>query len=133
MIERLERSFTHVNEFSSHVAHELKTPLAIIKSEIDLSLGEANSKVDDKRVMKVIRGEVDRLNKTINDLLFLAKIEYKLNIFNMEQIDLNEFLNDIHQDSKVLMTSKNINFTLIGPEIQDFDPRGYRSSKKDIL
>lgn len=116
MIERLERSFTHVNEFSSHVAHELKTPLAVIKSEIDLSLGAGNTKVDDKRVMKVIRGEVDRLNKTINDMLFLAKIEYKLNIFKMEKIDFTEFLNDIYQDSKVLMAQKNINFTLVSLE-----------------
>ena len=40
MIERLEKSFAHVNEFSSHVAHELKTPLAIIKSELELGFNQ---------------------------------------------------------------------------------------------
>ena len=116
MIERLEGSFTHVNEFSSHVAHELKTPLAIITSEIDLALDDMDTKPGDKRAMKAIRSEVDRLNKTINDLLFLAKIEYKLNIFKMEEIDVIEFLNDIYQDAKVLTLQKNINLTLMVPD-----------------
>ncbi|MEZ4579962.1 MAG: HAMP domain-containing protein [Desulfobacterales bacterium] len=40
MLERLEKSFAHVNEFSSHVAHELKTPLAIIRGEMELALSE---------------------------------------------------------------------------------------------
>ena len=97
MIERLEQSFAHVNEFSSHVAHELKTPLAIIKSELELALSGGNTKEEDKRVMNVALGEIDRLIKTIKDLLLLAKLEYKLNIFKMEEIDITEFLKDIYQ------------------------------------
>jgi len=38
MIERLEGSFNHINEFSSHAAHELKTPLTIMKGELELSM-----------------------------------------------------------------------------------------------
>lgn len=125
MIERLEQSFAHVNEFSSHVAHELKTPLAIIKSELELALGDENTKADDKRVMKVALGEIDRLIRTIKDLLLLAKLEYKLNIFNMEKIDLTEFLNDIYQHSKILAEEKKIKLTLVatkGPVLIEADP-----------
>ena len=116
MIERLENSFAHVNEFSSHVAHELKTPLAIIKSELELGLVGDNSKDDDKRVMNVALEEVDRLIKTIKDLLLLAKLEYKLNIFKMEKVDIIEFLKEIYQHAKVLADQKNINFELVVPD-----------------
>ena len=38
MIARLEKSFRHIAEFSSHVAHELKTPLAIMRGESEVTL-----------------------------------------------------------------------------------------------
>lgn len=112
MIERLEHSFAHVNEFSSHVAHELKTPLAIIKSELELALVGENSKEEDIRVMNVALGEIDRLIKTIKDLLLLAKLEYKLDIFKMERVDITGFLNEIYQHSKILADQKNITLKL---------------------
>jgi len=113
MIERMEQSFTHVNEFSSHVAHELKTPLAIIKNELELALNAGNSKQEDERVMAVTLKEVDRLIKIIKDLLLLAKLEYKLNIFKMEDMDLTDFLKDIYRHCKVLAEEKNISLELI--------------------
>jgi signal transduction histidine kinase len=120
MIERLEKSFSHINEFSSHVAHELKTPLAIIKSELELGLVGENSKDEDKRVMNVALGEVDRLIKTIKDLLLLAKLEYKLNIFKMEEIDIIEFLKEIYQHAKMLADQKGISLGLDLPNDEVF-------------
>jgi two-component system heavy metal sensor histidine kinase CusS len=116
MIDRLERSFTHINEFSSHVAHELKTPLAIIKGELELSLSGDNTREEDRRVMKVSLLEVDRLIKIIKDLLLLAKFEYSLNIFKMERMDLNLFVRDIFEHSKVLAAEKDIRIDLSAPE-----------------
>jgi heavy metal sensor kinase len=116
MIDRLDRSFTHINEFSSHVAHELKTPLAIVKGELELALSGENSRDEDRRVMKVSLQEVDRLIKIIKDLLLLAKFEYSLNIFKMERMDLAEFIKDIYQHSKVLAAEKDIRLDLICPE-----------------
>jgi signal transduction histidine kinase len=112
MIERLEQSFAHINEFSSHVAHELKTPLAIIKNELELALNAGNLKEEEERVMTVALKEVDRLIKITKDLLLLAKLEYKLNIFKMEEMDLTGFLKDIYQHSKVLASEKNIGLEL---------------------
>lgn len=113
MIERLERSFTHVNEFSSHVAHELKTPLAIIKNELELALNVENSKEENQRVMTVVLKEVDRLIKVIKDLLLLAKFEYNLNVFKMEEMDLTAFIKDVYQHCKVLAAEKGINLKLM--------------------
>lgn len=115
MIERLEQSFAHVNEFSSHVAHELKTPLSIIKSELELALIGKYTKEEDMRIMNVALGELDRLIKTIKDLLLLAQLEYNLNIFKMEEIDITEVLKNIYKHSKILADQRNINLVLIEP------------------
>ena len=116
MIDRLEGSFTHINEFSSHVAHELKTPLAIIKGELELALSGENSREEDRRVMKVSLAEVDRLIRIIKDLLLLAKFEYSLDIFKMERLDFSLFMKEIHEHSKVLAAEKGIRLDLVAPE-----------------
>ena len=112
MIGRLGDSFAYINDFNSHVAHEMKTPLAIIKSELELALSAGNTKEEDRRLMKDVLQEVNRLIKIIKDLLLLAQFEYKLEIFKMEKMDLTPFLKDIYQHSKVLAAEKNINLEL---------------------
>ena len=116
MIGRLGDSFAYINDFNSHVAHEMKTPLAIIKGELELALSADNTKEEDKRVMKEVLQEVNRLIKIIKDMLLLAQYEYKLEIFKMERMDLTSFLKDVYHHSKVLTAEKNIALELI---IQD--------------
>jgi len=112
MIERLGSSFAYINDFNSHVAHEMKTPLAIIKSELELALSTEGTKEEDKQVIKDTLQEVNRLIKIIKDLLLLAKYEYKLEIFKMEKMDLTVFLKEICQHSKVLAEEKKIKLEL---------------------
>jgi two-component system heavy metal sensor histidine kinase CusS len=113
MIDRLEKSFAYVNEFNSHIAHELKTPLAIMKGEFELAIGSANTKEESQRVMSDSLDEVNRLIKLIKDLLLLAKFEYKASIFKMEEMNFNDFLEDIYQHSKILTVGRNISLQLV--------------------
>lgn len=108
MIKRLETSFGHINEFSSHAAHELKTPLAILRGEIELALDKERSPADYKKVLEDCLSEIDRMVKVVKDLLLLAKLDYKPDIFHFEKINLIPFLNEIYEQSKILAEPKRI-------------------------
>ena len=108
MISRLEKSFGHISEFSSHVAHELKTPLAVIRGEIELALEQGSNPEEYKNVMTGCLEEIGRMNKVINDLLLLARFDYNPDVFRFEKLDLSQFLAEIHEQSKVLALPKNI-------------------------
>ena len=108
MIDRLEQSFSHISEFSSHVAHELKTPLAIMKGEIELALGQDRDEKECNRVLLGCHDEIERMIRIINDLLLLARLDYKPDVFKFEKIDLVKFLGDFYEHSRVLASSKNI-------------------------
>ena len=113
MIDRLGSSFDYVNAFNSSVSHEMKTPLAIVKGELELALDADNTKEENQRVMKDVLQEVYKLIKIIKDLLLLAEYEYKLEMFKMGKMDLIQFLKEIFQHSQVLAAEKNINLEFL--------------------
>ncbi len=116
MIERLEKSFNHINEFSSHVAHELKTPLAIMKGELEIKLSDREITEKEKDILETLLEEVDRLIITIKDMLLLSKFEYDTSIYNFEKIDMNSLFKNIYEQSLVLTDSRGIKLELELPE-----------------
>ena len=120
MISQLETSFQHISEFSSHVAHELKTPLAIVKGELELALNKERSSQEYQRVLRECLEEIDRMIRIIKDILLLAKIDYKPEIFEFERLSLTDFLREIHEQSRVLAAEKRISVQMELPKEEVF-------------
>ena len=116
MISRLEKSFKYIAEFSSHVAHELKTPLAIIRGEADIALRKGRSPEEYKRVIKVNLEEAERMFKVIEDLLLLTKLDYRPEFFKFEVFNLTDFFEEIYEQSKILASQKDIQVSINMPE-----------------
>ncbi len=116
MISRLEKSFNYIEQFSSQLAHELKTPLAIIKGEAEVVLRKDQSIDEYKRVIKTNLEEVERMLKSINDLLVLMRLDYNPEIFNLEETNFNDFMKLIFEQSKILAANKNIDLKINMPE-----------------
>ncbi len=117
MIGRIEKAFNHVNEFSSHVAHELKTPLAIIRGELELALSETRDAAEYQRVLETSLEETDRLIRIVKDLLLLARLDYNPDIYHFEKFDLSEFLREIEENSRILAMEKQIGIGLQTPAL----------------
>lgn len=83
LLIRLESSFEKISQFSSDASHELKTPLTVIRGEIEIALRKERSKEDYKETLQTSLDEVLIIQQTINDLLFLAKSKDSLD--NIEQ------------------------------------------------
>ena len=65
MISRLEKSFKHIEKFSHHAAHELKTPLTIIKGKQNLLLRKERSKQEYQQALRIVMEESQRVLKTV--------------------------------------------------------------------
>ncbi len=108
MIARLEKSFKHIEQFSYHVAHELKTPLTIIQGEANLLLRRDRSIHEYKQALRIIMEESQRVLKTVDDLLLLTKLGYSQEVFKFEQFDFIEFFNEIVEQNRLLAANKGI-------------------------
>ena len=110
MLERLEDAFEKQKRFSANVAHELKTPLSIIKAGIQVLNLDENPKIEDyKENTAVIEQSTNRLIKIVNDLLSLT---HENDITSNDKILLKQMFQLLINDLKLLYKNKNINFSL---------------------
>jgi len=118
MISRLDKSFRYIDEFSSNVAHELKTPLTIMIGESELALMQERDIQEYKRVLEVNLREAGHMLNIAEDLLLLSRLEYQSEAFKFEQVDLPILITEIFEQAKKLALSKKISVDLKLPDEQ---------------
>jgi two-component system, OmpR family, heavy metal sensor histidine kinase CusS len=116
MTERLEVSFKHMADMTAQMAHELKTPLAVIKGEGQLALRRSLSSEDYRGVIESGIMETEKMLRVIDDLLTAANIAYDKEIFQLEPIELSSFLEDIYQKSQILSEPEGVCIKLRLPD-----------------
>ncbi|MBP3255581.1 MAG: HAMP domain-containing histidine kinase [Clostridia bacterium] len=85
IVKPVEESFEKQKQFVSDASHELKTPLAVIEANADV----LQDKVGENKWITYIQNEVQSMNKLVNDLLVLAKME-NTNNMNIQKFDLSK-------------------------------------------
>jgi two-component system, OmpR family, heavy metal sensor histidine kinase CusS len=75
MLGRLEESFTRLSQFSADLAHELRTPIAILLGEAEGALTKPRTFEQYREVIESSLEEMQRLSAMIDNLLFLARAE----------------------------------------------------------
>ena len=132
LLERLESSFEKISQFSSDASHELKTPLTIIKGEIEIALRKNRSIDEYKQSLKTSLDEVIVIEQSINDLLFLAKNEKDLitsenkEVLYFDEI-IDESINEIKNFAK--LNQITIKFELIDA----IEFKGYSNLLKIVI
>ena len=131
LLKRLESSFEKISQFSSDASHELKTPLTIIRGEIEVALRKERSNEEYKSVLNSSLNEIIIIEKTINDLLFLAKNEKDILIDNQEDIYFDEIIDESINEVKSFAKLNEIEINFI---LQDtIEYKGYSNLLKIAL
>lgn len=98
MLDRLQDSFEAQKEFVSNVAHEIRTPLAAVMGEIELSLSQNRSKEAYEEALQKVMDDARRLSRLSSGLLDLAKATYEPGQISMKKVRLDEVLIDARKD-----------------------------------
>lgn len=108
MIDRLEKSFTQAKQFSQDAAHEIGTPLTIIRGEIEELIENERGNKDTIKTLENILEEVQYLSSISRRLLMIHDIDTNNIKYHFEEINLSELIKEIYQDILVLSLEKNI-------------------------
>lgn len=105
MLAKLDHAFSSQKRFNSSIAHELKTPLAIIRTNIDVLENSKASTQDYQATFSVVKKSITKMDQMVESLLDLVRQENDpLN----EWVSLNEVIYDAIQDLKPLAKQKQI-------------------------
>jgi len=108
MTERLQSSYSQMREFTLHASHELKTPLTIIRGELETTLQEESWSREKRELFVSLLDEVQRLTKIVDSLAMLSKADAGQIPLKMEPLHLNELVDDTLADAQVLAHPQGI-------------------------
>ncbi len=94
MLARLEASFESLRRFTADASHELRAPLALLRSELDVTLAHERSGSEYRRSLESLRGEVDHLGRLADRLLVLARADAGALVPLREAVDLDDLLHE---------------------------------------
>ncbi len=118
MITRLDQSFRQIKQFSSDASHELKTPLTILRGEVEVTLRKERTSSEYQQILRSNLEEVDRMTQIVDDLLRLSRADHGEIQFNPKEIDLSEILREIVPQAHILAYAKNLHIQTSLPEEQ---------------
>lgn len=90
MLRRLQEDFRKLSEFSSDLAHELRTPISNLLTETQVAISQPRSADEYRDILASNAEEFQRLARTVSDMLFLAKAEHGLVLPSREQIAIEQ-------------------------------------------
>jgi len=93
LLSRLENAFTRERRFTSDVTHELRTPLAGIRSTIEVALRRARNTAEYQTVLSDCLAIIESMQTMVNNLLMIARLDACQVAFRRVQIHLAKLVN----------------------------------------
>lgn len=85
-------------DFISSVSHELKTPMVMLSGYSEALLDDIVTEPDEvKEMVSIIKDESDRMNKLVNELLIIARMDSDEVLYDITPQDFNILLEELHQ------------------------------------
>lgn len=114
MLDRLESSFARLKQFSSDLAHELRTPIHTIRGQTEMILSHTHSLEDYQRVMESNLEELQRVSQFIENILFLARAEHPQRDLQLKPIQAEQEIAGVCDFYQALADEKNIQLVYEG-------------------
>ena len=131
MMARLDTSFAQVKDFTLHASHELKTPLAILQSELEMALADPTATAAQREVFVSQLDEVHRLTKIVEGLTFLARADTGQLRLAQEPVRLDELVRDSFADAEILAHAAGLKVILA--RCDETTVRGDRHRLRQVL
>jgi heavy metal sensor kinase len=75
MIARLEASFRQMNQFTADASHDLRTPLTVLRGELEVALRRSEINPAGREIIGSVLEETEKLSKTVESLMVLSRLD----------------------------------------------------------
>jgi heavy metal sensor kinase len=112
MIERLQRSFEEMQQFTADAAHELRTPLAIMHSAAEVALRSAREPEQYRSVLENLMEETDQLTRLASQLLYLCREDSGQNPPPVTCVRLDKLVCDVCDQMQIVAEEQALSLTV---------------------
>ena len=133
MLARLEESFRRLSEFSSDIAHELRTPVSNLMTQTQVALSRARTPEDYRELLGSNLEEYERLARMIGDMLFLAQADNRLLAPQREAVDLVDEVAKLFEFYEALAADRGVRLRQAGAARAKADRAMLRRALANLL
>lgn len=113
MIDRMNEIFAQQEQFSSDVAHELRTPISVIKAQSQYALNNMELTDDEIKSFEVILKQAQKMQNLVVTLLELSRLESGDSENMQEYIDLTEIVSAVCDAEQYKLSDSKISFKIV--------------------
>jgi signal transduction histidine kinase len=131
MLSRLEVSFAALRRFTADASHELKTPLAVLRADVERAMHPRTTREDRLIALEESLQEVTRMSDLVDSLLTLARAdEGRFELAN-EPVHIEPLLRDVYETATILGETSGLSIAM--PTLVDAVVLGERTRLRRIL
>ncbi|MDP9344170.1 MAG: ATP-binding protein [Actinomycetota bacterium] len=117
MLDRVQHGAEQQRRLVADTSHELRTPLATMRAELDVSLHVDDLSTAAREVLLSTRDEVDRLSRTVDDLLTLAAVDDGVLVLHVEDAELSALAATVAGTLSAVATRRQVVVEHDGPPV----------------
>lgn len=114
MLERLQNDFRRLSDFSTDIAHELRTPITNLLTQTEVVLSQPREGTKYRDVLTSNAEELQRLARMVSDMLYLAKMEHSLTLPSAEDLRITDEVRALFEFYDALAEDKGVKLELRG-------------------
>lgn len=133
MLDRLESAVEKLSDFSSDLAHEIRTPINNLMTQTQVCLSRSRDINTYQEVLFSNLEEFERLARMVSDMLFLAKAEHGLHLPNLQRIDLVKEISALFDFYDAIASEKKMTLEQTGLGYVNGDPSMLRRALSNLL
>jgi heavy metal sensor kinase len=102
MFDRLQHSFEQVTRFTSDASHELKTPVALMRAQLEITLGSGKITSSQRELFSNLIEQCSQLSQVVDGLLFLSRADDRRLAIEQNPVDLAALVDELREDAEIL-------------------------------
>ena len=111
MLDRIEKAFLRVTQFTADASHELRTPISLIRTEAELALRRSRGEGEYKEALRGILLEAERTTTIVEQLLALARADSGRETLHVEILNLSAAMREVKENWRQVAEIRNLQFS----------------------